>query len=226
MRVLSWQPEAHTQPHSVREQIETQSRAFRPSHRGSSSITRGSRTRSISRMRPSEDPGAGRKMSAPNALPTIPSPMNPPPSSFSRRPSADTILVGGYPATGRSTNGPPVPGSSKSSLERTRTSLERLTGKKSMERSNSAKAGDRPGRSMKLFRKGSVRASTDNGPAPFPSIAAKEAQSGPDGRSTSSLSDGTRRMMLAFQQGPAAASDAGDDVCGRTRFRNPSRSLT
>ncbi|CEL59466.1 hypothetical protein RSOLAG1IB_03399 [Rhizoctonia solani AG-1 IB] len=93
----------------VHEQIETQSRAFRPSHRGSSSISGGIRMRSISRVKPDEDLGPARKMSiptSPSAMPTASSPTNTSSSLFSRRPSADVVLATTQPS------------SSKSSLER------------------------------------------------------------------------------------------------------------
>lgn len=111
-------------------------------------------------------------------------------------------------------------GSSKSSLERTRSSLERITGKKSMD--GTGRAADKSGRSMKLFGKGSARTSLEDGPgnhtAPFPSVAAKEAVSGPDERSASSLSDTPRRTTSAFRQGSFAESDAADDVRGLKSF--------
>ncbi|KAG8732376.1 hypothetical protein FRC11_014067 [Ceratobasidium sp. 423] len=194
----------------VHEQIETQSRAFRPSHGGSSSISGGSRTRSISRMKPSEDLGAARKMSAPTSssvMPTPSSPTNASSSPFGQRPSADAVLATSHQAA-RSPNAP-TPGSSKSSLERTRSSLERITGKKSIERSSSTRS-----RGIKLFGKGSNRNSSEDGPsnhmAPFPSVSVREAT---DEQSTSSQSDSTRRGTVS-QQGPNPGSDAGDESDG------------
>ncbi|ELU45897.1 hypothetical protein AG1IA_00065 [Rhizoctonia solani AG-1 IA] len=185
----------------VHEQIEAQSRAFRPSHRGSSSISGGIRTRSISRVKPDEDLGPARKMSiptSPSAMPTASSPTNTSSSLFSRRPSADVVLTTGVPAQSSS---------SKSSLERTRTSLERITGKKSMERSNSTRVGDKSGRGIKLFGKGSGRHSSEDVPsnhmAPFPSISVKEL---PTEQSAASQSGGTRQGTV-FEQGPNRESD-------------------
>ncbi|KAF8759838.1 hypothetical protein RHS01_01949 [Rhizoctonia solani] len=191
----------------VHEQIEAQSRAFRPSHRGSSSISGGIRTRSISRVKPDEDLGPARKMSiptSPSAMPTASSPTNTSSSLFSRRPSADVVLTTGVPAQSSS---------SKSSLERTRTSLERITGKKSMERSNSTRVGDKSGRGIKLFGKGSRHSSEDvpsNHMAPFPSISVKEL---PTEQSAASQSGGTRQGTV-FEQGPNRESDAGDESDG------------
>ncbi|KAF8607679.1 hypothetical protein BDV93DRAFT_519697 [Ceratobasidium sp. AG-I] len=205
----------------VHDQIEAQSRAFKPSHGGSSSISGGSRTRSISRIRPSEDPQPGRKMSLPTPAPNSPVPGLPsnnavPPSSFTRRPSADAVMGGGQHSVTRSISGPTLSGSSKSSLERTRSSLERITGKKSMD--GTGRTADKSSRSMKLFGKGSTRTSLEDGPgshmAPFPSVAAKEAVSGPDERSASSLSDTPRRPTPAFRQPSLAESDVGDDSDG------------
>ncbi|CAE6527349.1 unnamed protein product [Rhizoctonia solani] len=198
----------------VHEQIETQSRAFRPSHGGSSSISGGSRTRSISRMKPNEDLSSARKMSMPtssSAMPTPSSPTNASSSPFGRRPSADAVLATSHQAA-RPPNAPTPSGSSKSSLERTRSSLERITGKKSMERSNSIR--DKTSRGIKLFGRGSGRNSSEDGAsnhmAPFPSVSVKEAT---DEQSTSSQSDGTRRGTV-FQQGPNPESDAGDESDG------------
>ncbi|CAE6521337.1 unnamed protein product [Rhizoctonia solani] len=197
----------------VHEQIETQSRAFRPGHGGSSSISGGSRTRSISRMKPNEDLGPARKMSiptSPNTMPTASSPTTLSSLPFGRRPSADAVLatnqqIARSPSVTQS-------GSSKSSLERTRSSLERITGKKSLERSNSTR--EKASRGIKLFSKGGGRNSSEDGPsshmAPFPSVSVKEA---PDEQSIASPSDGTRRGTV-FQQGPNPESDAGDESDG------------
>ncbi|KAG9128188.1 hypothetical protein FRC07_003738 [Ceratobasidium sp. 392] len=198
----------------VHEHIEAQSRAFRPSHGGSSSISGGGRTRSISRIRPSEDALQARKMSLPTANLEA-SPASTPPSSFTRRPSADAVLGNGRQSVTRSLSGATLPGSNKSSLERTRTSLERITGKKSSDGHTSGKMSEKSSRGIKLFGKGSGRTSLEDGPsshmAPFPTLS-KEA--GPDERSASSLSDGTRRPQVAFQQGSLIESDAGDDSDG------------
>ncbi|KAJ1308567.1 hypothetical protein OPQ81_004266 [Rhizoctonia solani] len=195
----------------VHEQIEAQSRAFRPSHRGSSPISGGSRTRSISRMKPNEDLGSARKMSiptSPTTMPTASSPISTSSFPFGRRPSADAALATSHqlarsPSLAQS-------GSSKSSLERTRSSLERITGKKSVERSNSTR--EKSSRGIKLFGKGSGRNSSEDGPsnhmAPFPTVSVKEA---PDQQS--SQSDGTHRGTV-FQQGPNPESDVGDESDG------------
>ncbi|CAE6435961.1 unnamed protein product [Rhizoctonia solani] len=196
----------------VHAQIETQSRAFRPSHGGSSSISGGPRTRSISRMKPNEDLASARKMSmptSPTVMPTTTSPTNITSSFFGRRPSADAVLATSHqiaPSPSARTQS----GSSKSSLERTRSSLERITGKKSLERSNSTR-GDKSSRGIKLFGKGSGRNSAEDGPsshlAPFPSVSVKET---PDEQPVSSQSDGTRRDTM-FQQGSNPESDGGDE---------------
>ncbi|KAH7343880.1 hypothetical protein B0J17DRAFT_644327 [Rhizoctonia solani] len=189
----------------VHEQIETQSRAFRPGHGGSSSITGGSRTRSISRMKPNEDLGPARKMSihtSPSTMPTASSPTTLSSLPFGRRPSADAVLAANQVAHSPS----------QSSLERTRSSLERITGKKSLERSNSTR--EKASRGIKLFSKGNGRNSSEDGPsshmAPFPSDSVKEA---PDEQSISSPSDRTRRGTM-FQRGPNPESDAGDESDG------------
>ncbi|CAE6454655.1 unnamed protein product [Rhizoctonia solani] len=201
----------------VHAQIETQSRAFRPSHGGSSSISGGLRTRSISRMKPNEDLASARKMSMPNsptAMPTTTtSPTNTTSSFFSRRPSADAVLATSHQIA-RSASARTQSGSSKSSLERTRSSLERITGKKSLERSNSTR-GDKSSRGIKLFGKGSSRNSAEDGPssqlAPFPSVSVKEALD--EQPALFSLSDGTRRDTM-FQQGSNPESDGGDESDG------------
>ncbi|KAG8745549.1 hypothetical protein FRC10_007727 [Ceratobasidium sp. 414] len=198
----------------VYEHIEAQSRAFKPSHGGSSSISGGSRTKSISRIRPSEDTSLGRKMSLPTSARDS-SPASTPPSSFTRRPSVDAVLGNGQQTVTRSLSGATLPGSNKSSLERSRTSLERITGKKSADGHTSARMGEKSARGIKLFGKGSGRTSLEDGQgshmAPFPSIS-KEA--GPNERSASSLSDATRRATVAFQQGSVIESDVGDDSDG------------
>ncbi|KAG8697312.1 hypothetical protein FRC08_006620 [Ceratobasidium sp. 394] len=198
----------------VYEHIEAQSRAFKPSHGGSSSISGGSRTRSISRIRPIEDTSPGRKMSLPVSALDSP-PASTPPSSFTRRPSADAVLGSGQQTVTRSLSGATLPGSSKSSLERSRTSLERITGKKSADGHTSGRMGEKSARGIKLFGKGSGRISLEDGQgnhmAPFPSVS---REAGPNERSASSLSDAPRRTTVAFQQGSAIESDAGDDSDG------------
>ncbi|CAE7220526.1 unnamed protein product [Rhizoctonia solani] len=191
----------------VHAQIETQSRAFRPSHGGSSSITGGSRTRSISRMLPNEDPGQARKMSIPTSLNTMTTPTSPTNTSsllFGRRPSADAVLATSHQIA-RSPSAHTQSGSSKSSLER-------ITGKKSLERSNSTR--EKSSRGIKLFSKGSSRNSAEDGPsgltAPFPSALVKET---PDEQLASSQPDGIPRDTFS-QQGPNPESDGGDESDG------------
>ncbi|QRW01744.1 hypothetical protein RhiLY_00741 [Ceratobasidium sp. AG-Ba] len=199
----------------VHEHIEAQSRAFKPSHGGSSSISGGgSRTRSISRIRASEDALQARKTSLPNTA--LESPLgNNPPSSFTRRPSADAIMSSGPPAITRSLSGATLPGSNKSSLERTRSSLERITGKKSTDGQTPGRNSDKNMRGIKLFGKGSGRTSSEDGPGShMAQLPNTSNQATTDERSASSLSDGTRRAMVAFQQGSVVESDGGDDSDG------------
>ncbi|CUA70263.1 Titin [Rhizoctonia solani] len=199
----------------VHGQIETQSRAFRPSHGASSSISGGSRTRSISRIKPNEDLAPVRKMSilstSSSIMPTTSSPTNTSSLLFGRRPSADVVLATSHKVV-RSPSAVTQSSSSKSSLERTRSSLERITGKKSLERSNSTR--EKSSRGIKLFGKGGGRNSSEDGLssllAPFPSVSVKEVS---DELLASSQSDGTHRDTMV-QQGPKPESDAGDESDG------------